>query len=79
MSNFSLCGHYVTKVQVKQKVGNDYGKVEIIITSQYNDDSKPETFAIDGYTLDGKEVIIEQSVDAYGLRSRVKQLESDKE
>ena len=78
MSNFSLCGHYVTKVQVKQKVGNDYGKVEIVITSQYSDKS-PETFTIDGYTLDGKEVIIEQSVDAYGLRSRVKQLESDKE
>ena len=78
MSNFQITGHYATKIEVKQIVGDSYGKVEIVIHSQYSDDSA-EKFTIDAYTLDGGQIPIEQSVDANSLRSKVKRLEADNE
>ena len=78
MSNFQVQGHYATKIEIKQIVGDSYGKVEIVIHSQYGDDSS-EKFSIDAYTLDGGQIPIEQSIDANSLRSKVKRLEADKE
>jgi hypothetical protein len=78
MSNFSLTGHYVTKVEVKQVIGDSYGKVEIIFHSQYDDESS-EKFIIDAYTLNGQQVAIEQSIDAYSLKSKIEKLEANKE
>ena len=78
MSNFTLSGHYVTRVEVKQIIGDNYGKVELIVHSQYDEDA-PEKFTIDAYTLNGQQVVVEQSVDAYSLRSKIDRLESNKE
>jgi hypothetical protein len=35
MSSFKLSGHNVTKVKILQKIGHEFGAVDIIITSQY--------------------------------------------
>jgi len=78
MSNFQVQGHYATKIEIKQIVGDSYGKVEIVIHSQYSEDSS-EKFTIDAYTLDGGQIPIEQSIDANSLRSKVKRLEADNE
>ena len=78
MSNFTISGHYVTKISLKQVVGDSYGKVEITFHSQYGDD-QTEKFTIDAYSLDGIEIPIEQSVCAYSLKSKVKQLQANKE
>ena len=78
MSNFEVQGHYATKIEVKQIVGDSYGKIEIVIHSQYSDDSS-EKFTINAYTLDGGQIPIEQSIDANSLLSKVKRLEADNE
>lgn len=78
MSNFNISGHYVTKISLKQIVGDDYGKVEITFHSQYGD-NQSESFTIDTYSLEGIEIPIEQSVCAYSLKSKIKRLEANKE
>ena len=78
MSNFKLSGHNVTKIKILQKIGHEFGAVDITITSQYEDE-EPETFTVNGYVKGGKTVLIEQSIDTWGVKHKIKELQANKE